>query len=184
MFPHPHYTLPPLFISLNVEQTFAITTVWTRRPARYPAVATWSVCVPPGLRETSVRWTSVFDATELPASLMRRRAMWFASECFLSPCYSCSSFLYNSGMALKSSSFTEKYTVYIFMFGPRCCTHRVDELILYYIWNILGHTPYTNYIFGNVSELEVRWTLLIYLIWILRMFDKTTTEWFLLLVKV
>lgn len=43
----------------------------------------WSACVPPGLRETNAKWTSVSDATEHPASLTRTREMWFASKYLL-----------------------------------------------------------------------------------------------------
>lgn len=62
------------------EQTSAITTAWPPGPARCPAADPWSACVPPGLRETNAKWTSVSDATERPASLTRIREMWFASK--------------------------------------------------------------------------------------------------------
>lgn len=138
MFAHPQYMLPRLFVSLNVEQTFAITTVWTRKPARYPAAATWSVCVLPGLRETSARWTSVCDATELPASLMRRQATWFASERFLSAWY--------FSLFLKSSSFKEKQT-WIFLSKVPDAALTVGKLIMYSMWNKLVTHPITNHFY-------------------------------------
>lgn len=167
MFPRPHYALTPsfsLFISPNVEQTFVITTVWTPRPARYPAAATWSVCVLPGLRETSARWTSVCDATELPASLTRRRATWFASECLVSARYSCSSFLWGFIVVLFMES-----VMYIVKSGSRWRTRHISWVDLIFI--------------GAIKSLvtSVMWTTGV---WIMHLFDKIATEGFLLRVEV
>lgn len=154
MFSVSHYRLVSLslFICLNVEQTSVITTAWTPRPAHCPAVDSWSVCVLPGLRDTNAKWTSVFDAMEHPASLMRAQEMWFASKYL----------------------FTMSSLVAFPVVG--LCIQISNLLYLQTEWaNMIKHEKHSsrsNLISGIVHKLEARWTDL----YIMHMFHKAKSD--------
>lgn len=138
----------------------------------------WSVCVPQDLKETSVRWTSVFAAMELPALLTRRQEMWFASECLLFLPFPIVANL----TRYISCSFTEKHLL--------DNTFQSTSQILYpqalngwwLIWrnlkNVLGDTPCRILGVDDVSETEAGFNTLP--LHELCKCDKTTTDFFFL----
>lgn len=125
----------------------------------------WSVCVLPGLRGTSVRWTSVSDAMELRASLTRRQETWFASECSVSAPYPISAITLRpySLSHLWESSSSEVCCLVSAATVHRQAGCRLNELIWLCVKNASGHTLYSKSVCSNVCELKASRARLLHL---------------------